>query len=59
MRYRIHTLLVGRNLPEIIQDLPEEPTPIDAVPLLRLMLQAETFQVEAQMIRFIAGPSVG
>jgi hypothetical protein len=56
MRYRIHTLLVGRNLPEIIQDLPEEPVPIDAMPLLRLMMQAEMFQVEAQMIRFIAGP---
>jgi hypothetical protein len=59
MRYQIHTLLVGRKLPEIIQDLPEEPAPIDAVPLLRLMLQPETFQVEAKMIRFIAGPSVG
>jgi hypothetical protein len=58
MQYRVHTLLVGRNLPEIIQDLPAEPAPIDAMPLLRLMMQAETSPIEDEMIRMIAGPIV-
>lgn len=40
------------------KDLPVEPVPIDAMPLIRLMMKAETFQVEAEMIRVIAGPMV-
>ena len=57
MGYRVHTLLVGRNLPLIIQELATEPAPIDAMPLLRLMLEAEALPLEGDMIRIIAGPA--
>ena len=53
--YRVHTVVIGRNLPVIIQHLPAKPV-LDAMPLLRLMLMANADPIEDEMFQVVAGP---
>jgi hypothetical protein len=53
--YRVHTVVIGRNLPVIVQHLPAKPV-VDAMPLLRLMLQANARPIEDEMFQVVAGP---
>jgi hypothetical protein len=53
--YRVHTILIGCNMPVIVQHFSFKPY-IDAMPLLRLMVQANAGLLENGVIQVLAGP---
>jgi hypothetical protein len=56
--YRVHTIVVGRNMPVIVQAFEVKPAPLDAMPLLRLMLAADAEPLGHEVIQVIFGPTV-
>jgi hypothetical protein len=53
--YRVHTILVGRNMPVIIQRFPVKPA-MDAEPLLRAILLADAELLADHTFQAVAGP---
>ena len=57
--YRVHTIVIGRNLPVITQTLPFKPT-VNFMPLLELMLVANAPPLAVEdLFQVIAGPDHG
>ena len=55
MPYRVHTIIVGRNIPLIIQRLSVRPT-MEVYSLLELILLADAPIPDDAVIQVIAGP---